>query len=99
MEQAECNAVKRCIALAVKHLHLETRSFYGKLAVFPDDVLLPFAALCTIFGDAVAEASEQLNQRQLIRIEVDRADGRWVRLHDLSLEFVRALAAKELPGG
>ncbi|CAE7605355.1 HIS1 [Symbiodinium natans] len=49
-EKGEPNAIKRCIGLAHKRLDQQDRDLYLGMAVFPDDVLLPVAALRALEG-------------------------------------------------
>eukprot|EP00434_Breviolum_minutum_P013284 symbB.v1.2.011703.t2/scaffold787.1/size162597/14 len=68
-QEKESNAIKRCIALAIKRLSAEERSLYLGMAVFPDDVLLPVAALRRIFPKKDLSALQRLEELHLIRIE------------------------------
>lgn len=68
-EKEEPNAIKRCIALAAKRLSQEERELYLGMAVFPDDVLLPVAALRVIFPSKDLGALTRLEELHLIRME------------------------------
>ncbi|OLP79204.1 ATP phosphoribosyltransferase [Symbiodinium microadriaticum] len=94
-EKAEPNAIKRCIGLAHKRLEQQDKDLYLGMAVFPDDVLLPIAALRTIFRDKDLDTQlPRLERLHLIRKEEGAADGPRIRLHDLSLEFVKEQAPR-----
>ncbi|CAE7914520.1 HIS1 [Symbiodinium sp. KB8] len=67
-EKAEPNAIKRCIGLAHKRLEQQDKDLYLGMAVFPDDVLLPIAALRTIFRDKDLDTQlPRLERLHLIR--------------------------------
>ncbi|CAK9057115.1 unnamed protein product [Durusdinium trenchii] len=89
----EPNAVKRCIELCSKRLSSEELELYLDLAVFPDDVLLPVGALRNIFAGRDLEALKELERLHLLG-GLDGGDEQLVRLHDLSLEFVKEHAVK-----
>jgi hypothetical protein len=86
----------RALQVSVEALDPETRNRYHTLAVFPEDVAIPEAALET-FWDVKPIKLKKIIQHLINRSVARRAEDGRITLHDLQRDYIRK-QVEDLPG-